>query len=207
MEIKLIVPRGGSSPTAMSLGGQIVTLADFPATDTVRWVIGKKLVLSAAVICGLKSAEDLVGLYDNLTIPELMGWVTVLREQGYAGLRQTHVQELSQQLIDESLPAPIEKFYVAEAEGLILMLDGSMHNGGETSIRFTKSETRLLSYLMLNPGIVISKSALLRVMYPNGRQVEQKILDVFVCKIRKKIRDAFGIDIIETCWGRGYLVP
>jgi two-component system cell cycle response regulator CtrA len=61
--------------------------------------------------------------------------------------------------------------------------------------------------MMLNPGIVISKSALLRIMYPNGKQAEQKILDVFVCKIRKKIKGAFGIDIIETCWGRGYMVP
>lgn len=207
MDLQLIVPKDGSPPKAMRVVDRVITVADFPPTDTARWVISRKTILAGAVVCGLKSAQDLAADYDNLSLAELESWVKTLREEGFAGLRATHVQELSQQLIDDSLPAPVDEFYIAEADGLVLTSDGTMRNGGETQIAFTKSETRLLGYMMLNPGIVISKSALLRVMYPNGKQAEQKILDVFVCKIRRKIRSAFEIDIIETCWGRGYMVP
>lgn len=207
MDIQLIVPKDGAPATAMRIAGQVVTLAEFPPADTIRWVIGRKSILASAVMCGLKSAENLVGYYENLTLPELMGWVTTLRESGYAGLRQTHVQELSQSHMDESLPVPVEDFYIAEAEGLVLTSDGVMRSEGRPAIRFTKKEARLLGYLMLNPGIVVSKETFLRLLYPNGLQVGPKIVDVFICKIRKKLKGAFGKSLIETSWGRGYFIP
>jgi two-component system cell cycle response regulator CtrA len=36
---------------------------------------------------------------------------------------------------------------------------------------------------------------------------EVKIIDVFICKLRKKLADAAGGDnYIETVWGRGYVL-
>ena len=36
---------------------------------------------------------------------------------------------------------------------------------------------------------------------------EIKIIDVFVCKLRKKLADASGgVNYIETVWGRGYML-
>ncbi len=206
MDIEAVTTRNGSKPVAMRIAGQIYTKQDLPPRDTIRWVISRKTLVASAVVADLLSTEEASALYPSLSIPELNTWVEVLRTKGVAGLRITHVQELSKSVIDESLPRPVEEFYVAEADGLILYNDGEMTRGNN-NVFLTPKECKLLAYLMLNPGIVISKEALLRVLYPNRAAPELKILDIFVCKIRKKIEETFGITVIETAWGRGYFVP
>lgn len=68
--------------------------------------------------------------------------------------------------------------------------------------RLTRAETALFGVLLARE--IATKEALLTgiVRDPTGEAPEIKIVDVFVCKARRKLRP-FGIEI-ETLWGRGY---
>ena len=72
----------------------------------------------------------------------------------------------------------------------------------------TKQEREVLGALMASPG-VRTKEQILSAAYSDrcatGYEPELKIIDVFVCKLRKKL-SRFGIKI-ETKWGDGYLLP
>jgi two-component system, cell cycle response regulator CtrA len=76
------------------------------------------------------------------------------------------------------------------------------------AVYFTSQEARLLSFLMRKHGVVVSKEQIWSSMYPAGRDAaDPKIVDVMVCKIRKKLRDhGLPQDFISTIWGRGYLL-
>lgn len=70
--------------------------------------------------------------------------------------------------------------------------------------RLTGSETRVLAALVRHPN-GLSKPALHHAQAGPGREPESelKIVDVFICKIRGKLRKKFGIEI-ETLWDAGY---
>jgi DNA-binding response OmpR family regulator len=71
--------------------------------------------------------------------------------------------------------------------------------------RLTQQEQRVMGVLVNRE--FASKDAIMAALYRNlGRdEAEPKIVDVFVCKIRKKLKP-FGIDI-RTVWGTGYCLP
>jgi two-component system cell cycle response regulator CtrA len=74
------------------------------------------------------------------------------------------------------------------------------------SLSLTGKEFALLQLLMLRKNIVMTKDAILTQLYGGMDEPELKIIDVFVCKIRKKLA-AVGLgDFIGTVWGRGYMV-
>ena len=55
--------------------------------------------------------------------------------------------------------------------------------------------------------MTISKEMFLNQLYGGIDEPEMKIIDVFICKLRKKLADASnGKDYIETVWGRGYVL-
>ena len=61
--------------------------------------------------------------------------------------------------------------------------------------------------MSLRRDMTISKEALLSQLYGGLDEPEIKIIDVFICKIRKKLAGASnGKDYIETVWGRGYML-
>ena len=63
----------------------------------------------------------------------------------------------------------------------------------------------MLELLSLRKGITVSKEMFLNQLYGGMDEPEIKIIDVFICKLRKKLADASnGKDYIETVWGRGY---
>lgn len=68
--------------------------------------------------------------------------------------------------------------------------------------RLTSSEARLFAFLTTRD--VASKSAIMQALYSDrpDEDPEPKIIDVFVCKLRAKVKP-FGVNI-ETVWGRGY---
>ncbi len=56
-------------------------------------------------------------------------------------------------------------------------------------------------------GITITKEMILNKMYGGMDEPELKIIDVYICKVRKKLAEASGgKDYIETVWGRGYML-
>jgi len=65
----------------------------------------------------------------------------------------------------------------------------------------------VLELLSLRKGLTISKEMFLNHLYGGMDEPQQKIIDVFMCKLRKKLADASGgKDYIETVWGRGYVL-
>lgn len=74
-------------------------------------------------------------------------------------------------------------------------------------LKLTGKEYQILELLSLRKGTVLSKEIFLNHLYGGIDEPEAKIVDVFVCKLRKKLSDAMaGQHIIETVWGRGYVL-
>ncbi|MDE8349382.1 MAG: response regulator transcription factor [Acidocella sp.] len=74
------------------------------------------------------------------------------------------------------------------------------------AVPLTKKEYQIAEILALRKGAVLSKEAILDHLYGGLDEPNPKIIDVFICKIRKKLQ-MFGVeDFVETNWGRGYMV-
>lgn len=74
-------------------------------------------------------------------------------------------------------------------------------------VNLTSKEYSILELLALRKGTTITKEMFLNHLYGGIDEPELKIIDVFVCKLRKKIADAAdGQNYIETLWGRGYVL-
>jgi two-component system, cell cycle response regulator CtrA len=72
-------------------------------------------------------------------------------------------------------------------------------------LRLTGKEYAILELLSLRKGTVLTKEMMLSHLYGGMDEPELKIIDVFVCKLRKKLALATGgHHYIETVWGRGY---
>lgn len=72
-------------------------------------------------------------------------------------------------------------------------------------VTLTKKEYQIAEILALRKGTVLSKEAILDHLYGGLDEPNPKIVDVFVCKIRKKLQQLGVEDFIETNWGRGYM--
>lgn len=77
-----------------------------------------------------------------------------------------------------------------------------------TPVHLTNKEYAILELLAMRKGTVLTKETFLNHLYNGIDEPEIKIIDVFVCKLRKKLADASGSDTnyIETVWGRGYML-
>jgi two-component system, cell cycle response regulator CtrA len=74
-------------------------------------------------------------------------------------------------------------------------------------IHLTPSEYKILELFSLRKNMALSKEQCLNHLYNGMSEPEPKIIDVFVCKLRKKIAAANGGDAqIETVWGGGYML-
>jgi two-component system cell cycle response regulator CtrA len=73
-------------------------------------------------------------------------------------------------------------------------------------VTLTKKEYQIAEILALRKGVVLSKEAILDHLYGGLDEPNPKIIDVFICKIRKKLLTLGVDDFIETNWGRGYMV-
>lgn len=84
--------------------------------------------------------------------------------------------------------------------------DGNPTRIRDQDIRLTPFEQRCLALLARHRGQTVTKAMFLRELYPDGQEPEMKIVDVFICKLRRKLRLLGAADIIETLWGRGYVL-
>ena len=77
---------------------------------------------------------------------------------------------------------------------------------GET-VHLTGKEYQMLELLSLRKGTTLTKEMFLNHLYGGMDEPELKIIDVFICKLRKKLSTATdGDNYIETVWGRGYVL-
>ncbi|WP_375327548.1 response regulator transcription factor CtrA [Candidatus Tisiphia endosymbiont of Nemotelus uliginosus] len=76
-----------------------------------------------------------------------------------------------------------------------------------TKVHLTNKEYAILELLVMRRGTVLSKEMFLNHLYSSIEEPEIKIIDVFICKLRKKLADAAGgTNYIDTVWGRGYML-
>ena len=90
---------------------------------------------------------------------------------------------------------------------LLVNLDGRIVTVGGQPLHLTGKEYGILELLSLRKGTTLTKEMFLNHLYGGVNEPELKIIDVFVCKLRKKLVGATGGDsYIETIWGRGYML-
>lgn len=90
---------------------------------------------------------------------------------------------------------------------MVVNLDARSVEVGDKSLNLTGKEYQILELLSLRKGTTLTKEMFLNHLYGGMDEPELKIIDVFVCKLRKKLAAALnGESHIETVWGRGYVL-
>lgn len=90
---------------------------------------------------------------------------------------------------------------------ITINLDAKTVEANDKSVHLTGKEYQMLELLSLRKGTTLTKEMFLNHLYGGMDEPELKIIDVFICKLRKKLAEATGGEnYIETVWGRGYVL-
>ncbi|MEY4780954.1 MAG: two component transcriptional regulator, winged helix family [Pseudomonadota bacterium] len=90
---------------------------------------------------------------------------------------------------------------------VLVNLDAKTVDVEGRTVHLTGKEYQMLELLSLRKGSTLTKEMFLNHLYGGMDEPELKIIDVFICKLRKKLAEATGGDsYIETVWGRGYVL-
>lgn len=168
-------------------------LPDMTGFDLLDFMRSLKTKVPVIVLSGLSSTDDKVkclvnGADDYITKPfskiELLARV-------YAVIRRTNGASSS----------------TIEVGPLSLNFNSRKVTIYGAEIALTSKEYAILELLALKKGSVITKETFLNHIYGGMDEPDLKIVDVFVCKLRKKMSDmSGGLNFIETVWGRGYSI-
>jgi two-component system, cell cycle response regulator CtrA len=169
-----------------------LNLPDISGYEVLRSLRSAKVVTPVLILSGLASIEDKIrglglGADDYLSKPfhkdELIARIHALvrRSKGHA----------------QSVIAVGDLIVNLEARNVELR--------GQ-KLHLTAKEYQILALLALRTGSTLTKETFLNHLYGGlDDEPEAKIIDVFICKLRKKLANASGgQDYIETIWGRGY---
>jgi two-component system, cell cycle response regulator CtrA len=170
-----------------------LNLPDMSGFEVLRSLRVSKVKTPILILSGLAGIEDKVkglgfGADDYITKPfhkdELVARIhaIVRRSKGYA----------------ES---------VIEIGDLVIKLDSKIVEINRAQVHLTVKEYQILELLSLRKGTALSKEMFLNHLYNSMDEPQIKIIDVFMCKLRKKLAIASGgKEYIETLWGRGYVL-
>ncbi len=90
---------------------------------------------------------------------------------------------------------------------LVVNMDSRSVEVDGQRLHVTGKEYSILELLSLRKGTTLTKEMFLDHLYGGIDEPELKIIDVFICKLRKKIATGTGgPSYIETVWGRGYVL-
>src|ERR1700704_5937649 len=153
---------------------------------------------------------DLGKLYDydiillDLNLPDM---------SGYEVLRTLRVCKIKTPILILSGLAGIEDKVkglgqsVINTGDLVVNLDTKTVEVSAARVHLTGKEYQMLELLSLRKGTTLTKEMFLNHLYGGMDEPELKIIDVFICKLRKKLANASqGKNYIETVWGRGYVL-
>jgi two-component system, cell cycle response regulator CtrA len=169
-------------------------LPDINGYEVIKRFRAARVNTPLLILSGLNEATDKIkalgfGADDYLTKPfdkgELMARVSAIvrRSKGHAQPIITIGNRLTLNLETQSA-----------------YMDGQM-------LSLSNKEYKILELLCLRKGVTLTKEMFLNHLYGGLDEPELKIVDVFVCKLRKKLAQAAGGDkYIETVWGRGYVM-
>jgi two-component system, cell cycle response regulator CtrA len=89
---------------------------------------------------------------------------------------------------------------------ILVNLDAKTVEVNGDRVHLTGKEYQMFELLSLRKGTTLTKEMFLNHLYGGMDEPELKIIDVFICKLRKKLQKAAGDHFIETVWGRGYVL-
>jgi two-component system cell cycle response regulator CtrA len=170
-----------------------LNLPDMPGFEVLRTLRVSKVKTPILILSGLAGIEDKCkglgfGADDYMTKPfhkdELVARIhaIVRRSKG-------HAQSLIQ------------------TGDLIVNLDTKNAAICGTRVHLTGKEYQMLELLCLRKGTPLTKEVFLNQLYGGLDEPEPKIIDVYICKLRKKLTSASGgKNYIETIWGRGHVL-
>jgi two-component system cell cycle response regulator CtrA len=96
---------------------------------------------------------------------------------------------------------------VIKTGDIVVNLDAKTVEVNGNRVHLTGKEYQMLELLSLRKGTTLTKEMFLNHLYGGMDEPELKIIDVFICKLRKKLAaSAHGKHHIETVWGRGYVL-
>lgn len=122
-------------------------------------------------------------------------------------LKPFHMQELTARLQALVRRANGHSQNILQFGDLTLNLSARDVRVGDTRVDLTAKEYQMFELLCLRKGNVVSKESFLDHLYGGMDEPEMKIIDVFICKLRKKIeKSGAASPLIQTVWGRGYRV-
>ena len=168
-------------------------LPDMDGYEVIRRLRASRVETPILILSGLNGLDDKIkglgfGADDYLTKPfdkrELIARIQAIvrRSKGHAA-SVINTGKLKVNLDTRTV----------EVEGKLLHLTGK--------------EYGILELLSLRKGTTLTKEMFLNHLYGGMDEPELKIIDVFVCKLRKKLSNATGGEnYIETVWGRGYVL-
>jgi two-component system cell cycle response regulator CtrA len=170
-----------------------LNLPDMSGFEVLRSLRASKVRTPTLVLSGLAGVDDKVkgfglGADDYMTKPfhkdELVARIHAIVRRS-RGLAQSVVQ----------------------SGDLVVNLDTKMADINGARVHLTGKEYQMLELLSLRKGMTLSKEMFLNHLYGGIDEPEMKIIDVFMCKLRKKLAKASGgKNYIETVWGRGYIL-
>jgi two-component system, cell cycle response regulator CtrA len=168
-----------------------LNLPDMSGYEVLRSLRSAKIATPILILSGLASIEDKIkglglGADDYLPKPfhkdELVARIhaIVRRSKGHA------------------------QSYIGVGD-LIINLDTRSVELRGVKLHVTGKEYQILELLALRKGSTLTKEMFLNHLYGEMDEPEAKIIDVFICKLRKKLASASGgLDYIATVWGRGH---
>ncbi|GMG88537.1 response regulator transcription factor [Biformimicrobium ophioploci] len=93
---------------------------------------------------------------------------------------------------------------VIEAGPIRMDTSGQKVFVSDNEVELTSFEYKVLEYLMLHPGEVVSKTVLTDHIYEQDCDRDSNVIEVFIGRLRKKLDPGGDISPIETLRGRGY---
>ena len=96
---------------------------------------------------------------------------------------------------------------VIQTGELVVNLDTKTVEVNSARVHLSSKEYQMLELLSLRKGTPLNKEMFLNHLYGGIDEPEVKIIDVFICKLRKKLANASnGKNFVETLWGRGHVL-
>jgi len=170
-----------------------LSLPDMSGYDVLRMLRVNKVRTPILVLSGLAAIEDKIkglgfGADDYMTKP-------------------FHKNELVARILAIVRRSKGHSQSVIHTGDLVVNLDTKTVEVHGQRVYLTSKEHQMLELLSLRQGRTVTKEQFLNHLYGGIEEPEQKIIDVFMCKLRKKLSNASGgKDYIETIWGRGYVL-
>ncbi|WP_456288711.1 response regulator transcription factor [Paenibacillus sp. AK002] len=93
---------------------------------------------------------------------------------------------------------------IVESAGLLLYPERLLVTYGDRSAELTQKEAALLTMLMEKSGRVVSRERLLDLMWEDQHFIDDNTLNVYITRVRRKLRELGAGDLIETVRGAGY---